>query len=202
MSLLDRRNFLTGALYATGFASLTLSYDMGQKPNEEANKNGLYNYLADQHPEVMPETLIAIAGEFDDFKLSPIRPYVGGAAAAGTYGYLEYMSGDDNKNKFTEKLTGALGMSLLGDDFLGAVFSGAPEYNEALSKVTRHGRDLNEEQIKGITNSVITHVHERTYGTPALPPALLTMVTKEHVENQLDRQDVNHQDPGGPNGPE
>ena len=97
MSVLNRRGFLTGGLFATTFAIATLQGDMLNEPAPDDKKSDLHGVLRSQHPDIDSDLLKSIADEFGDYKLNPLRPYIAGAAAAGTYSLIKVTSDENGK---------------------------------------------------------------------------------------------------------
>lgn len=198
MSVLNRRGFLTGGLYATTFAIATLQSDMLNEPAPEDKKSDLYAVLTSQHPGMDADLLKSIADEFGDYKLNPLRPYIGGAAAAGTYALIKTTGDENGQTNFFNRLGAGMAPPVILDNFAGPFLSNLPGAEGVYNSIKAKGTQLTEEQAINITQTVYGYLYMKQHGVPSLLPSLFAMMTTEYVEKQLDTQDVNKQGPDGP----
>lgn len=198
MSVLNRRGFLTGGLYATTFAIATLQGDMLNEPEPKAKKSDLHAVLTNQHPDINVDLLKAIANEFGDYTVNPMRPYIGGAAAASTYSIIKLTSDENGKTSFFNRLGAGMAPPALFDNFLGPALSNLPEVEGVYDVIKAKGAELKEEQAINLTRTVFGYLYVKQHGAPSLLPSAFAMMTTELVEKQLDKQDINKQGPDGP----
>lgn len=198
MSVLNRRGFLTGGLFATTFAIATLQGDMLNEPAPDDKKSDLHGVLRSQHPDIDSDLLKSIADEFGDYKLNPLRPYIAGAAAAGTYSLIKVTSDENGKTNFFNRLGAGMAPPMLFDNFMGHTLSNLPETEGVYNSIKAKGVELKEEQAINLTRTVLGYLYVMQHGAPSLLPSAFAMMTTELVEKQLNRQDANKQDPDGP----
>ena len=198
MSVLNRRGFLTGGLFATTFAIATLQGDMLNEPAPDDKKSNLHTALINQHPEIDADLLQEIADEFGDYKVNPLRPYIAGAAAASTYSMIKLTSDENGKTSFFNRLGAGMAPPALFDNFMGPTLSNLPEAEGVYNSIKAKGAELNEEQAINLTRTVFGYLYVTQHGAPSLLPSAFAMMTTELVEKQLDKQDVNKQGPDGP----
>lgn len=188
MSLLNRRKFLTGALFATVAAQATALTDFMQgEPDQPQKQDDLEWFLKDRHPDIAPEILSETARRFSGYKTSALRPAMAGVGASAAYVYLENSK---------ERSAGTQVLALFGVDGLTmAAFNYAvapvPETHEIEAAIADLTRELNEDQRADLARSVYRHLHRQVVGAPVAPGIAVTMLTKDLVEKRLDRHDVN-----------
>ena len=202
MSLLNRRGFLTGSLFATGFAIATLQGDILGEPDNDIKKSNLHTLLLNEHPDLDPDFLKNVADEFGEYEMSASRPYVAGAAAAGTYSAIKFTADENGNPGIFNRLGAGLAPPVIMDLQLGPAFAtNLPDPNEIYNSIKAKGAELTDEQAVAVTRTVLGYHYVMGHGVPTLLPSAMTMITTELVEKQLDKQDINKQGPDDNDGP-
>lgn len=188
MSILNRRKFLTGSLFAAGAAIAMQASDIvAGNPDRNEKQMGLENYLHDRHPEIQRDIIQGIARRYADYERSPMRPALAGAGAGLAYAYFS----DGREHGAGDKAIAVLG----GDGLLSALFlMGAKpvaEPDEIKVEISDLTKLLTEDQQQGLANSVYDYLRRHVVGTPVAPAIAVTALSRDMVEKQLDKHDVN-----------
>lgn len=184
MSLLNRRKFLTGALFATGAAMATSLVDAtnGEKREPEKHQE-LADYLIQQHPDVAPHVLSRIAQRYSDYAPSALRPAIAATGAGLAYAYFQ---GEEKLFQPMNAAAAVGGASLLRESFE-AVSAAVPRRREIKTDIAVFTRDLHPDKTDAIIRSVSFFLEREILGLPAHAGVAGAMVALKPVERYLDR---------------
>lgn len=188
MSLLDRRKFLTGGLFATASAFAIKAADiMAPAPERNERQIGLENYLVEKHPEISRDILEQVASRYADFERSSWRPVLAAAGAGAAYAYLE----DGREHGPSDKAIAVLGMDGLVSALFGVSVSPVPGSMRIKDGVADLTQSLSDDQRQSLANTVHNYIDGQMIGVPVAPAVFVTVMAKDIVEQQLDKHDVN-----------
>ncbi len=200
MSLLNRRKFLSSALFATvsALATTAVDYEANTNPqNPEEMGQELLAYLAEQQPGIKAETLAVIAKSFE---ISQPRSALRPAAAALGGGLLYYFTAGCREKgediKMPQKIMNGGGLSI-GIDAGGTLLAGGiPPMETIIKKIDALQLPLNGEEIDMIADDIWVYFKKKIYGAASFVPALAASMLTDSIESGLDRLDVNTPKPG------
>ncbi len=185
MSLLDRRQFLTGGIFASATALSTQVFDITMQPDQYERLRGLEEYLSEKNPDIERNIINNVAKRYDDFAPSLLRPALAGGASAGVYAFL----GTEENSHFNKFLYAFAADGVAST--VGGVAVDITSVSTIRNDIADLTKSLSSEQSDKLAKSIHTYLESKIIGSPAWPAALITAFGKEHAENKLDQLENN-----------